>query len=289
MKLSVILCTHNPRADHLARTLQGLAAQSLPAGDWELLLVDNASSPPLAPRVDLGWHPAARVVTESVLGLVAARLCGIAEAVGGLLVFVDDDNILAPDYLERALGFAQLWPRLGAFGGQIHAEFEVPPSPWFAARLDRLAIREFSTETRTRQIGLDLAPCGAGLCVRDTVARHYRQLVLADPRRRALGRNGRSLGSGEDTDLVFTASDLAFETGRFPDLHLVHLIPRERLTLRYFSGITRGHARAQLDLLTLHPNTPGRRPAAWTARRTLWKWVVIDTVLSWLPIKYPVP
>lgn len=30
------------------------------------------------------------------------RLGGIAEAEGSLLVFVDDDNILAPDYLERA-------------------------------------------------------------------------------------------------------------------------------------------------------------------------------------------
>lgn len=289
MKLSVILCTHNPRADHLARTLQGLAVQSLPRDAWELLVVDNASVPPLAPRLDLSWHPAARVALEPVPGLVAARLRGIAEARGSLLVFVDDDNVLAADYLERAGGLAEQWPQLGAFGGQIHGEFEVPPSPWFAARLDRLAIREFTAEHRAMQPDPAFAPCGAGLCVRATVARHYSELVAADPRRRSLGRSGRNLGSGEDTDLVLTANELGFETGRFPGLQLTHLIPRARLTLRYFAKITRGHARAKLDLLALHPAMPGHRQATWAARRALWKWAAIDTVLGLLPARSSAP
>jgi hypothetical protein len=71
--------------------------------------------------------------------------------------------------------------------------------------------------------------------------------------------------------------------GRFPDLQLVHLIPAGRLTLRYFARLTRSHARSQLDLLALHPAMTGRRHAAWAARRALWKWTVIDMVLTWLP------
>ena len=61
---SVVMCTHNPRPEILARTLAALRAQTAPLGRWELVIVDNASTPPVAGQVDLSWHPAARVVRE---------------------------------------------------------------------------------------------------------------------------------------------------------------------------------------------------------------------------------
>src|ERR1035437_9739406 len=55
-----------------------------------------------------------------------ARLRGIKESKGDLLVFVDDDNILAADYLEQSLKIADEFPKLGALGGSIKGEFEIP-------------------------------------------------------------------------------------------------------------------------------------------------------------------
>src|ERR1700722_2249773 len=98
--VSVIICSHNPRENYLRRVLDALRAQTLPAQEWELLLVDNASTEPLAGRFDLSWHPNARHVREEKTGLTPARLRGIAEANGELLVFVDDDNVLRSDYLQ---------------------------------------------------------------------------------------------------------------------------------------------------------------------------------------------
>jgi len=43
MKVSVIVCTHNPRLEYLSRTLEALREQMLPKGEWELLVIDNAS------------------------------------------------------------------------------------------------------------------------------------------------------------------------------------------------------------------------------------------------------
>src|ERR1022692_4717847 len=100
MKFSVIICTHNPRPDYLRRTLDALKAQTLPKEQWELLLIDNASKEPLADTWDLSWHPQARHIREEALGLTRARLCGISQSKGELLVFVDDDNVLSADYLE---------------------------------------------------------------------------------------------------------------------------------------------------------------------------------------------
>ncbi len=95
--VTVILCAHNPHPGRLAQTLASLAAQTLPASDWELLVVDNASTSPLSALKSLREFPHARVVAEIHLGLTHARLRGIAGAKGELLVFVDDDNVLAPD------------------------------------------------------------------------------------------------------------------------------------------------------------------------------------------------
>src|SRR5437016_1280228 len=130
MGLSVIICSHNPRPDYLRRVLDGLEAQTLPLADWELLLVDNASRERLADTWNLSWHSRHAHVREEELGLTPARLRGIAEASGELLLFVDDDNILAPDYLERASALVRAHPYLGVLGaGVLAPEFDVQPSP----------------------------------------------------------------------------------------------------------------------------------------------------------------
>jgi hypothetical protein len=57
MKLSVIICTHNPRPDYLARTLDALRLQTTGMAEWELLLIDNGSHPAVAALTSLTWHP----------------------------------------------------------------------------------------------------------------------------------------------------------------------------------------------------------------------------------------
>src|SRR6516225_11290929 len=113
MKLSVAICTHNPRLEYLSRTLDALRMQTLPMAEWELLLIDNASRSSVAASVSLTWHPNARHVKEEVLGLTPARLRGIQETQGQLLVFVDDDSILDSFYLETALRIGECRPDLG--------------------------------------------------------------------------------------------------------------------------------------------------------------------------------
>ena len=46
-------------------------------------------------------HPRGRVVREDRLGLTHARTRGIEESSGEVILFVDDDNILREDYLEK--------------------------------------------------------------------------------------------------------------------------------------------------------------------------------------------
>src|SRR6266550_1021940 len=129
-QISVVTCSHNPRSDYLEQVIEALKSQTLDKQDWEYLLIDNASDEPLTQRVNLSWQPNARHVREEKLGLTHARLCGISEARGDILVFVDDDNVLDADYLQQALRIADEWSILGAFGGQVRASFEEMPADW---------------------------------------------------------------------------------------------------------------------------------------------------------------
>ncbi len=266
--LSVILCTHNPRRDFLSRTLAALQGQTLPVSAWELLVVDNASQPPVADLADLRWHPAAHVLLEAELGLTPARLRGIAEARGEILVFVDDDNLLAPDYLERALALARSTSTLGVWGcGAFRPEWEQPPPPEFAPYLAYLAVHEAPVDRRSVQ-AYDYAamPPGAGLCVRMEIARHYAEFVRCDPRRKLLGRTGAQLNGCEDFDLALTAIDLGRETAVFRELAMTHLMPRGRVEESYLLRLVEGHARSTVLLMTLRGDHPAPLPRGLLAR-----------------------
>jgi glycosyltransferase involved in cell wall biosynthesis len=238
IKISVIICTHNPREDYLRRTLEALEKQALPKDQWELLLIDNASAEPLDGKWDLSWHPNSRHVREMELGLTPARLRGISEAGAELLVFVDDDNVLFPDYLEQCLKISDQWPILGAWGGQQFPEFEggTPAEQWkvdcYTAILDK--------DIWSNNKDLATAPVGAGVCIRKSVALEYHKKVRSDPLRAMLDRTGAQLLSGGDIDMVFVAYGFGLGTGKFSCLKLTHLIPSKRTTDEYLVKLFEG-------------------------------------------------
>ena len=103
-RLSVLLSTHNSDPGRLERALNGLFAQTLPVNDWELVVVDNNSVPPLdTASLALARHPHARLVREERLGLIYGRISGIKNSTGELIVFCDDDTILDRSYLQSAI------------------------------------------------------------------------------------------------------------------------------------------------------------------------------------------
>ncbi len=277
--VTVILCTFNPRSDYLDRTLAALARQTLPTICWEILLIDNASSP--AVQVDLSWHPSARVIREEEIGLTAARLRGIAAARAELLVFVDDDNLLHPDYLSTALALAETSPKLGVWGcGDFTPEWESPPPAGFEEYLRYLAVHKAARDRWSdKPFDYEATPAGAGLCVRTSVARHYAATVAGDLRHKQLGRLGDVLSGCEDFDLAFTAIDLGLATGVFTKLALTHLIPRTRVMEPYLLRLIEGHASSTVRLHFLRdPNfSPPKHGLLDRIRAWRWQWKLKGT------------
>ncbi len=207
----------------------------------ELILIDNASAPDRSPRPQLSWHPHARLLLESQIGLTPARLRGMREAKGDPVVFVDDDNVLDPDYLEQAVRVAQERPFLGSWSGQCRPEFEQQPPEWTRRYWGSLAVRQFDHDVWSNLPRLaETMPCGAGLCVRRVVAERYLQLHVDGKRLMVLNRSGNSLISGGDNDLAGCGCDLGLGVGLVAALKLTLLIPPQRLTESYLRRLIEG-------------------------------------------------
>lgn len=272
MILSIIIPTHNPHPGRLRRTLAALRVQSLPSVRWECVLVDNASEPAVVPA-DWATHGPAnlRFVAEPAVGLSHARRRGLLEAQGDLLVLVDDDNELAPDYLANVLELFAAHPRVGVLGGRSLPEFETPPPDWVREFDGLLACRDLgfkpllssglcNSATGRNEYPL-FAPIGAGMALRRAAAQAWLDqaghTTLPD-------RQGASLSSGGDNDIVLCAMRAGWEVGYFPSLRLTHLIPAARTTREYLGRLNRGIQQSWMQVLTRHDANPWPPIPTWT-------------------------
>jgi glycosyltransferase involved in cell wall biosynthesis len=266
MDVSVIICSHNPRSEYLRRVLDALKGQHLPKTQWELLLVDNASAPPLAVGWDLSWHPNSRHVIEHELGLASARKRGVREALADLLVFVDDDNVLATNYLAAAIRIFRSFKDLGIAGGIVEpAWFGQEPESWAVELLGNLGLRNHGNSTMVaNNISHPLPPflpVGAGMVARRVALANW---IAQGDSNSLTGRRGDDLASCEDYDMALEAYGSGWSIGYFPDLKLDHLINASRLTVDYLARLNHGTSKSFIQLLHRHDMCPWNPAAPWT-------------------------
>ena len=283
LELSVIIPTHNPDAMRLGRTLAGLKSQTLPAERWEVVVIDNASANPILPdSLGDGSPVRLRLVREPRLGLTAARRRGFAEARAPLLVLVDDDNVLASDYLEHVVRIFAGHPGVGAMGGKSLPDFERAPPAELHEFYPLLALRDLGSEpvisrglrpdgSTSNEYPVAAAPIGAGMAIRGEAARQW----LATKEESAIpDRRGGALSSGGDNDIVLSIMEHGWEVGYFPELVLTHIIPSGRLDERYLARLNRGIQKSWMQVLTRHEANPWPAIPSWTVPiRKLKAWV----------------
>lgn len=272
MELSVIIPTHNPHPGRLQRTLRALRSQTLPADEWETVIVDNASMPAL---VLAEWSPHGpanlRLVPEPEPGLSHARRRGFLAGTGEVFVLVDDDNELAPDYLTETLRLFAAHAQVGVLGGRSFPEFESPPESWVREFDGLLACRDLgdapliSTGLRNPATGRNeypmFAPIGAGMALRRAAV----QAWLEQAGHAALpDRKGSDLSSSGDNDIVLTAMAAGWNAAYFPSLRLTHLIPSFRTTCDYLARLNRGIQKSWMQVLAQHDANPWPAIPAWT-------------------------
>src|SRR3712207_1354018 len=101
-RVSVVVATHQ-RAERLRSLLAGLRAQTLPREDFEVVLVDDASSDHtqtvIAEELAEGSLSLRTLRHERNEGQARARQDGWQHASAPLIAFTDDDCVPAPTWL----------------------------------------------------------------------------------------------------------------------------------------------------------------------------------------------
>jgi len=113
IKASVIVITYNGR-QHLDACFKSLGKQS--AEPYETMLIDNGSQDGSADFVR-GNFPRVRVIeSQTNLGFAGGNNLAAKEATGDVLVFLNDDTEVDPDWLERLLSPFDSDPRVAIVG-----------------------------------------------------------------------------------------------------------------------------------------------------------------------------
>jgi glycosyltransferase involved in cell wall biosynthesis len=230
MDLSVVICTYNGEL-RVGKVLDRLRSQcSTESIVWEVLVVDNNSKDKTQQVVES--YPQVRYVFEPQQGAAFARSRAVKETAGQWIAFIDDDTLPDQNWVAQAYQFAQTHPQIGAFGGQIHPEYEIEPPSGIQKIAPYLAIVERGSKPHRYDRVL---PPGAGLVVR-------RQAWLESvPETLVLiGRTTAEMLASEDIEVILHIQKAGFEIWYHPEMHLYHQIPQWRTERSYLLKLIKG-------------------------------------------------
>lgn len=134
MRATIQLCTYN-RAALLERVLDACFEQTIPERSYEVVLVNDGSTdetPEVIERARERANCRFVVVDQANAGLAKARNAGIARASGERIVFIDDDVLPLPNFVEEHLRSHASHPQAIVRGGAINVESfdDLPPPVW---------------------------------------------------------------------------------------------------------------------------------------------------------------
>lgn len=235
MKLSVIICTFNGGA-RLGEVLQCLSVQQrIDHGTWELLVVDNASTDGtfgLLPQLTEAFPATVHLLQERQPGKAHALRTAFHAASGEYFCIVDDDNLLAPDYLTNGVQFLDEHSDTALIAGRTLPKFPVnvrPPSDFDDRYAAFLACRD-----KGEHLIWGETPAGAGQMGRTFLMRGIYQHIGT----RLEDRVGEGVGCCEDLEKGEICKRLGWRTAHVPTLRLHHVMSARRLSPDYIDDLT---------------------------------------------------
>lgn len=243
--VSIIVCCYNS-AFRLPETLRHLAMQEV-ASDipWEVIVVNNASTDDTSVVATKEWgkhlcNTAFKVIDQPIQGLSAARKMGVEQAIYKYIIFCDDDNWLAPNYVQLAFEIMNDDPEIGVLGGQTEVVSTIQPPDWFEDVKGNYAVGKQSNASG--DITSRGYLWGAGFVLRRNLLMKCYEVGLFSL---LSGRKVNELSSGDDTEICQWFIMSGYKLYYDEKLKLKHFIPEVRLKQDYFKKMLKGHETAQ--------------------------------------------
>ncbi|MDG6257725.1 MAG: glycosyltransferase [Methanomicrobiaceae archaeon] len=224
--LSVVICTYN-RADILRGSIESLLQQTGETGTFEILVVDNNSTDDTAAVTGGYADHGIRYIFEPAQGLAHARNRGYAEARGEYVAYLDDDARADPAWIAGIRAIVQHSDtRPIGIGGPIYPYYLSEKPDWF---LDEYEIRTWGDAPRFLEKGEFFS--GSNMVFSREVLARFGGFDTD------LGVKGDTLNLGEETGFFSKLWDGLDGDSLFyysPDLKVYHLVPADKMNLRYF-------------------------------------------------------
>ncbi|WP_243147534.1 hormogonium polysaccharide biosynthesis glycosyltransferase HpsE [Scytonema sp. UIC 10036] len=240
LDFTVAIPTYNGE-NRLPKVLERLQSQTgVENIKWEVIVIDNNSSDKTAEVIreyQKSWNHdfPLKYFLERKQGITYARLRAICEAKGQLIGFIDDDILPTSDWVKEAVIFGKAHPHAGAWGGQIHGDFEIDPPEKFARIKSFLAIRERGSQPHLYDPNNLSLPPGAALVFRQEAWQKSIPMELIFK-----GRLGKLKLAGDDFELLLHLHKAGWEIWYNPAMHTYHQIPQWRLERNYLVTLARG-------------------------------------------------
>jgi glucosyl-dolichyl phosphate glucuronosyltransferase len=222
--VSVVLCAYTElRWDDLLAAVRSVREQSTVAREI-VIVVDN--NPKLLARVRRSMRDVIAVENTGARGAGEARNCGVKQATGSIIAFLDDDAIAAPAWIEHA-AVAFVDQRVLGVGGAIEPAWDAEPPRWMA--------EEFYWTVGCSYPGLPTTPAPVRNLIAANMFIRRAAFVELGGFRAGFGKTGARSGT-EETDLCIRASQ-RWPEGIWlydPAVAVAHRVPQGRARLSYF-------------------------------------------------------
>ena len=263
IRLSLVIATYN-RAEQLMITLDSVAAQQCSCGEWECVVVDNNSQDDTRERVErfTAEHPELnlRYIFEQKQGLSHARNAGIAASVGDIIAFIDDDERIVEEFVEAYIKLFDSHPDAMAAGGKIIADYPTGRPRWMSHYPELPIANPMDFGEEVKPFPKSRIPGGGNMAMRRRV---FETIGVFDT---SLGRTGKKLIGGEESDLFERMAKFSMKCYYVPRAVMYHIIPAEKLTAEYFDRLTYNIGISQHVRATLH----GRRMQLYISEIAKW-------------------
>lgn len=226
--ITVCICTYN-RYDLLLKLLAELQNQTLNPEKFNVLVVDNSPAESTQQvNFPVGAKFSGEVVRSSPPGLSRARNVGLERCLTPYIVYIDDDALPAPQWLEQLLVvFADEGRSVGAVGGPIDPVWPIERPAWLPVEIEgALTIMDYGDKRQT----LDKKKFLYGTNI-SFACEALRQVGGFDL---SLGRVGGGLLSGEETAVQEKLRQANYKIIYSPKALVRHTVHVERLSQQWF-------------------------------------------------------
>lgn len=241
--VSVIICTYN-REKYLPLVFGSILQQTLSYTHFEIIIINNNSPGNTKELSDnfIKSNPNYKIsyFEETNQGLSFARNRGIKESKCDLITFIDDDAVIANDYLEKLFFSFKNHPNCVAIGGKILLKYEGCIPKWENKYLNSL-LGYFNPSNSSFYFKNTNYPRGSNMTFKKKV---FDQIGFFNTN---LGRIGNQMIGGEEKELFERIYKYYKDSVLYdPSIIVYHFVPETRITKDFIIKQAFGTGRSEL-------------------------------------------